>query len=263
MLGAWSLLVTGGWWLVVGWLIVVGCGWLVVGGGWWVGGVWWVCWCGCWCWCGCFGGCFGGVVVVVVVVVRTFVLHERVCPATRTLAPNSGGRTPGSKLPASPPPLPPWWRGSTRPCTCVQGTKNYVIILVQELLLHVWTRAQSGTTTGMPTSLSKKSGPMEHHEDELHLRHLHCDAHQDQGNCRCTQRARQLCPRAALVESPRELQRAATVETRQSSPRQHPENILILHNRDVEHFVNGLQLDNLYGQLKRQPKGAVSAPRQE
>ena len=60
--------------------------------------------------------------VVVVVVVRTFVLHEGVCPATRTLAPNSGGRTPGSKLPASPPPLPrpdggvqPW------PCTCVHG----------------------------------------------------------------------------------------------------------------------------------------------
>ena len=27
----------------------------------------------------------------------------------------------------------------------------------------------------------------------------------------------------------------------------------------VEHFVNGLQLDNLYGQLNRQTKGAVSA----
>ena len=41
-----------------------------------------------------------------------------------------------------------------------------------------------------------------------------------------------------------------TVETRPSSPRQHPKNMLILHNRHVEHFVNGLQLDNLYGQLK-------------
>ena len=40
-------------------------------------------------------------------------------------------------------------------------------------------------------------------------------------------------------------------------------NMLILHNRDVEHFVNGLKLDNLYGQLNRQTKGAVSAPRQE
>ena len=43
---------------------------------------------------------------LVVVVVRTFVLHEGVCPATRTLAPNLGGRTPGSKLPASPHPFP-------------------------------------------------------------------------------------------------------------------------------------------------------------
>ena len=80
----------------------------------------------------------------------------------------------------------------------------------------------------MPTSLSKKTGPVEHREDELHLRHLHCDAHQDQGNCRFTQRARQPCPRAAPVESPRELQRAATVETRPSSPRQHPKIMLIL-----------------------------------
>ena len=47
------------------------------------------------------------VVEVVEVVVRTYVLHEGVCPATRTLAPNSGGRTPGSKLPASPPPVEP------------------------------------------------------------------------------------------------------------------------------------------------------------
>ena len=42
------------------------------------------------------------VVVVVVVVVRTFVLHEGVCPTTRTLAPNSGGRTPGSQTPGVP-----------------------------------------------------------------------------------------------------------------------------------------------------------------
>ena len=39
--------------------------------------VWWWWW--WWWWC---------VVVVVVVVVRTFVLHEGVCPATRTHAPN-------------------------------------------------------------------------------------------------------------------------------------------------------------------------------
>ena len=47
------------------------------------------------------------VLEVVLEVVWTFVLHEGVCPATRTLAPNSGGRTPGSKLPASPPPRSP------------------------------------------------------------------------------------------------------------------------------------------------------------
>ena len=46
------------------------------------------------------------VVVVVVVVVRTCVLHESVCPFPCAHASNSGGRTPGSKLPASPPPLP-------------------------------------------------------------------------------------------------------------------------------------------------------------
>ena len=41
------------------------------------------------------------------------------------LAANSGGRTPGSKLPASPPPLPrPNGGGNPWPCTCVHGPKN-------------------------------------------------------------------------------------------------------------------------------------------
>ena len=57
--------------------------------------------------------------LVVVVVVRIFVLHEGVCPATRTDAPYSGGRTPGSKLPASPPPLlRPDGGGQPWPCAC-------------------------------------------------------------------------------------------------------------------------------------------------
>ena len=184
--------------------------------------------------------------------------------------------TSGDYSRASAPPCPRPHDGGPRPCTCVQGPKNYVETstcrctttgmsspLSKNCFCTSGPEHQSGTATGMPTSLSKKSGPVEHHEDELHLRHLHCDAHQNQGICRCTQRARKPCPRAAPVESPRELQRAATVETRPSSPRQHPKNMLILHNRDVEHFVNGLQLDNLYSQLKRQTKGAVSAPRQE
>ena len=48
-----------------------------------------------------------------------------VCPAMRTLAPNSGGRTPGSKLPASPPPLPrPDGGGQPWPCICVHGPKK-------------------------------------------------------------------------------------------------------------------------------------------
>ena len=46
------------------------------------------------------------VVVVVVVVVRTCVLMRCVWPYPITNAPNWGGRTPGSKLPASPPPWP-------------------------------------------------------------------------------------------------------------------------------------------------------------
>ena len=150
-----------------------------------------------------------------VVVVRTFVLHEGVCPATRTLALDSGGRTPGSKLPASPPLLPRPDGGGRR---------------VNPGTVPVY-RALKTTSRPAPVVALRQ--------------------------------ARQPCPRAAPVESPRELQRAAAVETRPSSPRQHPKNLLILHNRDVEHFVNGLQLDNLYGQLNRQTKGAVSAPRQE
>ena len=184
-----------------------------------------------------------------------------------------GGRTPGSKLPASPPPLlRPDGGGQPWPCTCVHGPKNYV------------EASTCCTTTGMSPSLSKNcfctSGPEHSLAQQRACPHpcprrldlwntvkMSCSCgtstHQDQGNCRFTQRARQPRPRAALVESPRELQRAATVETRPSSPRRHPKNMLILHNRDVEHFVNGLQLDNLYGQLNRQTKGAVSAPRQK
>ena len=40
-------------------------------------------------------------------------------------APNSGGRTPGSKLPASPPPLPrPDGGGQPWPCACAHGPKK-------------------------------------------------------------------------------------------------------------------------------------------
>ena len=41
--------------------------------------------------------------VVVVVVVRTCVLHERVCPATSTVAPNHGGRVPVDTTPGPAP----------------------------------------------------------------------------------------------------------------------------------------------------------------
>ena len=64
------------------------------------------------------------VVLVLVLVVRTFVLHEGVCPATRTLVPNSGGRTPGasSGVPATPSrrdgSCQPW------PCACAHGPKK-------------------------------------------------------------------------------------------------------------------------------------------
>ena len=47
------------------------------------------------------------------------------CRYAPTHATNSGGRTPGSKLPASPPHLPhPDGRGNPWPCTCVHGPKN-------------------------------------------------------------------------------------------------------------------------------------------
>ena len=41
---------------------------------------------------------------------------------------------------------------------------------------------------------------------------------------------------------------AATVGSR-LSPRLHPKNLLDLHNQDIEHLVNGLQLGNLSGLL--------------
>ena len=47
------------------------------------------------------------------------------CRYAPTHATNSGGRTPGSKLPASPPPLPrPNGGGNPWPCTCVHGPNN-------------------------------------------------------------------------------------------------------------------------------------------
>ena len=42
------------------------------------------------------------------------------------------------------------------------------------------------------------------------------------------------------------VERAATVGSR-LSPHPHPRNLLDLHNQDVEHLVNGLQLRNHYG----------------
>ena len=97
----------------------------------------------------------------------------------------------GVRLPASPPPLPRHdGGGQSWPCTCVQGPKKNV---------ETSTCRCTGTSTGMPTSLSRKSGPVEHHEDELHLRHIHCDAHQVQGACHCTQRARKPRPRTGGI----------------------------------------------------------------
>ena len=46
--------------------------------------------------------------------------------------------------------------------------------------------------------------------------------------------------------------RAATVGSRLSPHRLHPRNLLDLHNRDIEHLVNELQLENLYGVLNSQ-----------
>ena len=64
------------------------------------------------------------VVVVVVVVVRTCILYDVSVHAIQQYAPNSGGRTPGSKLPASPPPLlrpsgggQPWLKAATSQLT--------------------------------------------------------------------------------------------------------------------------------------------------
>ena len=133
-----------------------------------VGCRWWVYGCvGCvWCLCAlCVWRGVCGVRVVEVVDVRTFVLHEGVCPATRTVAPNSGGRTPGGKLPGLPPPLPrPDGGGQPWPCACAHGPKK---------------SDPSTSNTGTSTSLS---------ESQRQLRRLHsflrCQDHP--GTCRCT-----------------------------------------------------------------------------
>ena len=47
-----------------------------------------------------------------------------------------------------------------------------------------------------------------------------------------------------------QLQRAATVGSRLYPHRLHPRNLLDMHNRDIEHLVNELHLENLGGLLK-------------
>ena len=74
-----------------------------------------------------------------------------VCPYIPTVAPNSGGRTPGSKLPASPPPLPrPDGGGQPWPCACAHGPEKEAPSAhqrVDELPLMPHT---TGTSTTMP-----------------------------------------------------------------------------------------------------------------
>ena len=72
-----------------------------------------------------------------------------------------GGRTPGSKLPASPPPLPlPDGMGNPWPCTCVHGPENSSRHAMNcncgdlRSFLQVWTPFPVVTTTGM-SPLSK------------------------------------------------------------------------------------------------------------
>ena len=54
-------------------------------------------------------------------------------------------------------------------------------------------------------------------------------------------------------------QRAAPVGSRLSPHRLHPRNLLDLHNQDVEHLVNGLQLRNLSGLLNWTKGNGLSA----
>ena len=68
---------------------------------------------GC-CGCGGCGGCGADVMY-----------DTCLCRYKPTHATNSGGRTPGSKLPASPPPLlRPDGGGTPWPCACAQGPKK-------------------------------------------------------------------------------------------------------------------------------------------
>ena len=127
--------------------------WVGVGDGGWVLGVWdgWV------------GR--GGVVVVVVVVVvgGADVMYDTcLCRYAPTHATNSGGRTPGSKLPASPPPLPRRDGGGTPGrvpvYTAQKATRRHATNCNcgdLRSFLHVKTSNCHCTSTGMSTTLMK------------------------------------------------------------------------------------------------------------
>ena len=118
-------------------------------------------------------------VVVVVVVVRTCVLHECVCPFTCAHASNSGGRTPGSKLPASPPPLPrPDGGGQPWPCAYAQSPKTSCLM-------------QKTPTCNCGISMVRRT-----------MGTRLCVTTRKNGTCRPAQRGHQSpCPRTATAES--------------------------------------------------------------
>ena len=66
----------------------------------------------------------------------------------------------------------------------------------------------------------RREGDVDDLDDELHLRHLHCEQ-LDWGKCCCTQQTRQPRPRAAPVETP---------------PKTSQKTVLLVHTgHDVEH----------------------------
>ena len=116
----------------------------------------------------------------------------------RMMHPNSGGRTPGSKLPASPPPLPALMAGEplavylcTRPYQLTQPTNRYVEHLVNELQLENLYGQLNSLDHGKPT-----------------LRH-----DKDNTNCNC----------------------GSTNDSPQRHLNQHDE-----HSRDIDHHVQQL-----------------------
>ena len=80
-------------------------------------------------------------------------------------------------------------------CTCVVQQRACQLLVVE---LQPWNLNGLLNSQSHGDQTLRRDGDVDDLDDELHLRHLHCDAQLDQGICRCTQRARQPCPAAPV-----------------------------------------------------------------